>query len=74
MLQYWLPVGLVLRGFPGRAAVPRGHWDRLVRLAEDVAVMTRGEREDDRRGVGVQLVTGWCNVDEPVGDGDGMEP
>jgi hypothetical protein len=63
VLQYWLRVALVLRGLPGRLALPRDHWDRMVRLAEDV-VVGGAEGEAD-----VQLVTGWCSVDEPLGDG-----
>lgn len=58
MVQYWLPVSLVLRGMPGREALPRGHWERMVQLAEDVAVGATGE----------QLVTGWCTHDESLGD------
>ena len=71
MLQYWLPAALVLRGLPGRLALPRGHWERMVRLAEDVVV---GGGEGEGGQGDVQLVTGWCSVDEPFGDGkDGGE-
>lgn len=71
VVQYWLAVEVVLSGLPGREAVPRGHWERLVNMAGEVAVLSRrrriherGEEEADR-----QLVTGWCHVDEPVGGG-----
>ena len=66
MLQYWLPVALVLRGVPGQLALPRGHWERMARLAEDVAVGGGGGGDEEGD---VQLVTGWCRVDEPLGDG-----
>ena len=59
VVQYWLAVEVVLRGLPGQRAVPRGHWDKLVTMARDVAM--------GREGAGRQLVTGWCRVDEPLG-------
>ena len=62
VVQYWLPVALVLRGMPGRESLPRGHWERVVQLAEAVAV---GEGDS-----GVQLVTGWCSHDESLGEAD----
>lgn len=61
ILQYWLPVELVLKGLPGRECVPTGHWERLVALAGDVRV------KGDDEGV-VQLVTSWCSVEEQLGD------
>ena len=82
-LQYWLSVDLVLQGIPGRACVPRGHWDRLVSLAEAVRVSsstasgeTRGRRDKKISKPGVkaeQLITGWCKVDELM-EGVGDEP
>jgi hypothetical protein len=79
-LQYWLSVDLVLQGIPGRACVPRGHWDRLILLAEAVRVSsTRTRGAADTRGrqgkkasepevKSVQLITGWCKVDELMGE------
>lgn len=61
-VQYWIAVVMVLAGFPGSDKVPRGHWKRLKRLAEEVWVQNAvdGGRE--------QFVTAWCFVDEPLGD------
>jgi hypothetical protein len=73
-------VDLVLQGIPGRACVPRGHWDRLILLAEAVRVSsTRTRGAADTRGrqgkkasepevKSVQLITGWCKVDELMGE------
>lgn len=49
---------MVLAGLPGRDKVPKGHWERLMGLAEEVWV----------EGGQGQFVTGWCFVDEPLGD------
>ncbi|KAK5987220.1 hypothetical protein PT974_11344 [Cladobotryum mycophilum] len=35
-VQYWLTVGAILDGTPGPEHVPRGHWEKLVRLARAV--------------------------------------
>lgn len=70
-MHYWLPVDLVLRGLPGSAYVPRGHWDRLVKLAEDVR-LSSGCEVEGTAGAGkvVQLVKGRCNINEPLGELD----
>lgn len=60
-VQYWIAVATVLAGFPGRDRVPKGHWEWLTRLAEEVWV------DGDGRVGQEQFVTGWCFVDEPLG-------
>lgn len=65
VLHYWLSVDLVLQGVPGKAYVPRGHWDRLVRLAEDVRLSGEAVLGGNRMA---QFVTGWCRIDDPLGD------
>lgn len=67
-VHYWLPVDLVLRGLPGSAYVPRGHWGRLVRLAEDVRLSSTAAATTAATGQAVQLIMGRCNINEPLGE------